>query len=264
MPPDSKFAGIDPSRPNVARVYDVLAGGRDNFSADRAEAERLLAACPELSGMVRDNRAFLGRAVTWAASQGIAQFLDLGTGLPLRPAVHERARAVTPDARVAYVDNDPMACSHVRALLATDEGVQSARADLTDASAVLGHEAVKAVIDPAESVCVILGLVLSLMPAGQAREVVAGYADLVVPGSLVALSCWHFADDEVREQLAAAFTSADLHNHAEEDLAAFLGGLELVPPGIAPAAGLRPGQSRGALVLAPGLACVLAAVARKS
>ena len=74
--------------------------------------------------MVRDNRAFLGRAVTWAAGHGIAQFLDLGTGLPLRPAVHESARAVIPDARIGYVDNDAMACSRVQAPLATDEGVQ--------------------------------------------------------------------------------------------------------------------------------------------
>jgi hypothetical protein len=102
-------------------------------------------------------------------------------------------------------------------------------------------------------VCVIFGgLAPSLMPAGQAREVVARYAALVAPGSLVALSCWHFADGDPCEQLAAAFTSANLHNHAREDLAAFLGGLELIPPGIASAAGLRPGQSQGALVLVPG------------
>ncbi|HEV2253219.1 MAG TPA: SAM-dependent methyltransferase [Streptosporangiaceae bacterium] len=76
---------LDLTGPNIARVYDVLAGGYDNFAADQDKAGRLLAACPGLRDMVRDNRAFLGRAVTWAASQGIAQFLDLGTGLPLRP-----------------------------------------------------------------------------------------------------------------------------------------------------------------------------------
>ena len=106
---------------------------------------------------------------------------------------------------------------------------------------MLADRALREVIDPARPVCVIFdGLGPSLMPAGQAREVVARYAALVAPGSLVALSCWHFADDGLRKQLAAAFTSADLHNHANKDLAVFLGGLELVPPGIATAAGLRP------------------------
>jgi S-adenosyl methyltransferase len=134
------------------------------------EAELLRAACPGLSELVRENRAFLDRAVTWAAGQGIAQFIDLGTGLPLRPAVHESARAVLPDARIAYVDNDPMVCSYVQALPATDERVQAAQADLKDASAVLGHQAVKAVINPAEPVCVILGAAPNLISAGKARN----------------------------------------------------------------------------------------------
>ena len=169
-----------------------------NFAADRDEAGRLLEACPGLPALVRENRAFLGRAVTWAAGQGIAQFLDLGTGLPLRPAVHESARTVIPGARVAYVDNDAMVCSHVQALLATDKRVQGIAADLADPGAVLADPALQAVIDPGEPVCVILGLVLNLMPAARARKIVAGYArpgrarqpdgDLRAPGSTTA-SC---------------------------------------------------------------------------
>ena len=102
--------------------------------------------------------------------------------------MHESARAVLPDARIAYVDTDPMVCSYVQALLATDERVQAAQADLKDAPAVLGHQAVKAVIDPAEPVCVIVGEVPNLMSAGKAREVIAEYADLIAPGSYVAIS----------------------------------------------------------------------------
>jgi S-adenosyl methyltransferase len=132
VPSGSRVSGIDFSRANLARVYDVLAGGHDNFAADRDEAGRLLAACPGLPGLVRENRAFLDRAVTWAAGQGIAQFLDLGTGLPLRPALHDSARAVIPGARVAYVDNDPVVCSRVGALLAADAGVVTVAADVTD------------------------------------------------------------------------------------------------------------------------------------
>ena len=163
-------SGIDFTRPNVARVYDVLAGGRDNFAADRELAGRLLEVCPSLGNVVRENRAFIARAVTWAAQQGIGQFADLGTGMSARPSVGDAARAVIPGARIAYIDHDPIVIAIARALLAGDEGTAAAAADLTDPAAVLAHPDVRAVIDPAEPVCVVLGLALSLMPARQARR----------------------------------------------------------------------------------------------
>lgn len=262
--PQGTVWGIDPGRPNVARVYDTLAGGHDNFAADRDEAGRLLEACPELRGMVRGNRAFLRRAVTWAAGQGIVQFADLGTGFPVRAhtAVHASARAVIPDARVAYVDNDPMVCAHVGALLATDEGLQAAQADLTEVSALLGHEAVKAVIDLAEPVCLIFGLVLSLMPAARAREVVAGYADLIAPGSCVVISCARVDDEVMWKGLRTTCTAAVPRNHTRRQIAGFPDGLELVPPGLTAAQGWRGGWG-DTLPMPPGSAYVLAAVARK-
>ena len=260
--PQGTVPGIDPGRPNVARVYDYLAGGHASYAADRDEAERLLAACPGLRDMVTENRAFLGRAVTWAADQGIAQFLDLGTGLPLHPAVHENARAILPGARVAYVDNDPLVCAHIQALLATDDGVHAAQADLTDPAAVLGHQAVKTVIDPAEPVCLILGLVLGLMPAARAREVVAGYADLVAPGSLVVVSCARFDDGAVWKQVRAACTAAAPRNHARGQVAGFLAGLEIVPPGLTTAQGWRGGWP-DVRVTPRDPAYALAGVARK-
>lgn len=273
--------GIDFSRPSAARVYDHLLGGVDNFQPDRAEARRMLEICPQLKDMALAGRLFTARTVTWAARQGVTQFIDLGAGMPLHrrrdtppaPEIHQTAQAISPAARVAYVDNDPLVLSHSSALRAAVrrgkavepvEGVAVVDADLRNPETVLADRALREVIDPAQPMCVIFdGLVPSLMPAGQAREVVARYAALAAPGSLVALSCWHFADDDLHEQLAGAFTSADLHNHGQDHLAMFLGDLDLIPPGIAPAPGLRPGQPRGALVLAPGLACVLAAVARK-
>ena len=109
-------AGFDPATPNMARVYSRLLGGKDHFPADRAEADVLLEIYPPLADMVKENRAFLAEAVTWAAGQGIGQFLDLGAGLPAVPAVHQTARAVLPGARVAYVDTDPMVLSHARAV----------------------------------------------------------------------------------------------------------------------------------------------------
>jgi len=105
-------AGFDPATPNTARVYSRLLGGKDHFPADRAEADLLLEIYPPLAEMVQENRAFIAEAVTWAANQGIGQFLDLGAGLPATPAVHQTTRAVLPGARVVYVDLDPMARGH--------------------------------------------------------------------------------------------------------------------------------------------------------
>ena len=253
---------IDTSRPNVARVYDALAGGHANFAADRDEAGRLLEACPRLPALVRENRAFLGRAVTWAAGQGVAQFVDLGTGLPLHPAVHESARTVIPGARVAYVDNDAMVCSHVQALLATDKRVQAVAADLADPGAVLADPALQAVIDPGEPVCVILGLVLNLMPAARARKIVAGYARLIPPGSLMAVSCARFDDELVWKQVRAACTAAVPRNHSRGQVTGFLAGLEFVAPGLTVAQGWRGGW-HDVRVTPPGPAYVLAGIAHK-
>src|SRR5260370_32506685 len=110
-------SGFDPSVPNMARVYNYWLDGKDNFPADRAEGERLLEIYPPLRDLVRENRAFVTRAVTYGAAQRISQFIDLGAGLPASPAIHQAARAVQPDARVAYVDADRVVLAHAPALL---------------------------------------------------------------------------------------------------------------------------------------------------
>ena len=123
--------GIDTSAPNVARIYDYILGGKDNFAADRQAAQQLLAALPDIAGTVRDNRAFIGRVVRFLAGEaGIRQFLDLGAGLPTQDCVHEMAQAIAPDARVVYVDNDPVACSHGQALLGPRDRVGFVLGDL--------------------------------------------------------------------------------------------------------------------------------------
>jgi O-methyltransferase involved in polyketide biosynthesis len=182
-------AGFDPSTPNMARVYDYWLGGKDHYAADRAEGDRLLEIYPQLADLVQENRAFIIRAVTMAADLGISQFIDLGAGLPASPAVHQAARKVMPEARVAYVDTDPVVLSHARALLATSDGVTAAEADLRDPAAVLGHPHLRAVIDPARPVCIILGAVLHFMGADAACAVTAGYVSLMAPGSYLIISC---------------------------------------------------------------------------
>ena len=114
--------GIDISRPNVARIYDYLLGGKDNFTVDREAAKQLQAVTPDIAGIVRDNRSFIGRVVHHVATEGgIRQFLDLGGGLPTQTNVHEMAQQVVPDARVVYVDIDPVVWSHGQALLDISE-----------------------------------------------------------------------------------------------------------------------------------------------
>jgi hypothetical protein len=116
--------GIDTGTPNVARIYDYLLGGKDNFAADREAAQQLIAVIPDVAAIARDNRSFLGRggAVSGPAG-GIRQALDLGSGLPTQANVHELARGMAPDVRVVYVDNDPVVTSHGRAVLATRDRV---------------------------------------------------------------------------------------------------------------------------------------------
>jgi len=254
--------GIDSTRANVARVYDVLAGGRNNYAADREEAERLLEICPRLRDAVRENRTFITRTITWAAGQGTRQYLDLGTGMPIRPAAGDAARAVIPDARIAYIDHDPFVTMHAEVLLADDEGIAVADADLTDPASVLARPEVRAVIDPAEPVCLVLGLALGFMPVRQACDVVAGYADLVAPGSCVVISCARWDDEVLWKELSEAYTDAGSYNHAPAEITGFLECLKLVPPGLVAAQNWRGGWHHVPAAV-PGPVYVLAGVAKK-
>jgi len=225
-------SALDTSVPNMARIYDYWLGGKDHFAADRAEADRLLELYPSLPVLARENRAFLIKAVGWAARQGIGQFIDLGAGLPSFPPVHQAARAVLPAARVAYVDIDPVVLCHARALLATGDGVVAADADLRDPAAVLGHQDLRAVINPGRPVCVILGAVLHFLRLQVACAVTAGYVSLMAPGSCLVLSCARFENEELAKQLATEYTAATWYNHSPADIAGFFGGLELAGPGV--------------------------------
>jgi hypothetical protein len=255
-------SGIDFTRPDVARAYDYLLGGRDSFRPDRELAKRLLEICPSLREGIRENRAFITRAVTWAAERGIGQFADLGAEIPALSPVGDAARAVIPDTRIAYIDHDPIVAMYAQMLLADDKGTAAADADRADPAAVLARPDVRAVIDPAEPVCIILGLVPGLMPARQAREVVAGYADLIAPGSYVVISCGRCDDEVLRKEFGEAYTAGGIYNHSPAEVEGFLAGLELVPPGVVAAQNWRGGW-HDVPAAAPWPAYVLAGVARK-
>jgi hypothetical protein len=238
---DPAATGFDPATPNAARVYSRLLGGKDHFPSDRGEADALLEIYPPLADMARENRAFIAEAVTWAAGEGIVQFIDLGAGLPVAPAVHQSAQAVRPGARVAYVDLDPVVLSHARALLAGPR-VAVAEADLRDPAAVLADPELRAVIDPAEPVCVILAAVLHFLDADTARQVTAGYARLAAPGSCLAISVAAFDDEDLAGKLAWEYTAGEFVNHGREDIASFFAGLPMAGPGVSEAQTWRPWQ----------------------
>jgi O-methyltransferase involved in polyketide biosynthesis len=224
---------VDISRPNIARVYDYWLGGKDNFAIDRKVAAGMLEQDPDLARRVRDNREFVTKVAGRAAERGVVQFIDLGAGLPARPSVHEAARAVSPQARVVYVDNDSVVVSHARALLATGKGLEAISGDLRDPDAVLCDPVLGSVIDLSQPVCVILAAVAHFLPAAQAAELTARYMASLASGSWLAVSVAHFADEKLLAQLYAMHTSAPFQNHGAAELTSFLGGLDVIPPGIA-------------------------------
>ena len=223
---------FDPTRPNIARVYDYWLGGKDNFAADRELARMMTEVNPGIPAMARANREFINGAVQRAAEAGITQFLDLGAGLPTRPAVHDAACAVLPDARVVYVDNDPVVVSHARALLATHPGIHVAQADITKPDEVFGHPAVRGVIDWGQPVCVIVAAVLHFHDSAVAGQLLGAYAGACSAGSWLAVSVFSGHDETMETRSRGTYTAASFWVHGQADLAGWLDGLDVVPPGI--------------------------------
>ena len=239
------LSGPDPA-PNVARVYDALIGGKDNYAADRQAARKLEAAVPGAARAARDNRAFLGRAVRFlAADAGIRQFIDIGTGLPTRGHVHQIARAADPAARVIYADNDPIVVAHARALLADAPQVIAVEADLRFPRHLLTLPAVRNLIDFDQPVAVLLVAVLHFVSDSDGpASIVAAITDHLAPGSYVVIS--HVTGDQLaadavrqaREIYLGAFTSGVARSR--DQIGRMLDGLDLVPPGLTDVAAWRP------------------------
>jgi hypothetical protein len=237
----SPASGIDTSTPNVARIYDYLLGGKDNFAADRAAAQQLLAASPDVAGIVRDNRSFIGRAVRYLAGEaGIRQFLDLGAGLPTRLNVHEMARRIAPDARVVYVDNDPVVFRHGQALLARGEGVAMVDGDLRKPDDILQHKDVRRLLDLTQPVGVVCASVLHFVPdEDEPYRIIGGYRDQLAPGSHLAIS--HGTSGTAEEDPTGVVgsvtsvyrqASAQLHVRSQAEIQRFFDGFELLDPGV--------------------------------
>ncbi|HUN36947.1 MAG TPA: SAM-dependent methyltransferase [Trebonia sp.] len=228
------MADFDPKKPSIARVYDYVLGGKDNFAADRELAEQLIALFPPIVTTAKENKEFLDRAVTAVAGRGIRQFIDVGCGMPTLPSTYSSARAVEPEARVAYIDNDPIVISHLSGPLSADPMVTIIDGDARQVDTII--EAASADLDLSQPAGLIIAAMLHFFDLSAGRDLVAGYAARLAPGSLVILSML-LANGGVADEFFGRYSQgpARLYQHSADDFASFFGDLELIPPGIADA-----------------------------
>jgi len=233
--------------PHPARVYDYMLGGKDNFAADREMAEVGLRLMPEMLDSSRANRDFLVRVVRFLRDQGIRQFLDIGTGLPTSPNTHEIAQDGHPDARVIYVDNDPVVFVRAEALLVENERIGVVRSDLRDVDAVLS-EAGKH-LDLSKPVALMFIAVLHcITDAEDPAGIAARYMAALAPGSYVVIS--HSTDEFEHERTHQASAAAMERGavwlpRGKDAIAAMFNGLDLVDPGLVLAPYWRPDTDPG-------------------
>lgn len=223
---------FDTKAPNAARMYDYFLGGKDNFAADRALAEKILEVFPDASVTALANRDFMRRAVRHLAGAGIDQFLELGSGLPAQGNVHEVADT---GARVTYVDYDPMVLSHANALLAGAPNVTAIQADLRRPADILGHPDLN--LDLSRPVALLVVAILHFIPdEDHPHEIIAEYRDAMAPGSHLAVS--HLTDEGVPEEFVSAGreaykgATAPMVPRSRADIRRFFDGYELLDPGL--------------------------------
>jgi hypothetical protein len=239
-PPD-----IDMDQPSIARVYDYMLGGYHNFAVDRAVGEQSLQLIPEARAVARSNRDFLARAVRFCVDAGVTQFLDIGSGIPTVGNVHEIAQRASEKARVVYVDIDPVAVSHSRAMLAGDERTTAVQGDVYHPEELLSHPEVNRILDLNQPVAVMMVFLLHFVsnaedPAGIIERFRCGLA----PGSYLTISTG--AKDvlslnragKARELYEKAVAKLVYRTRAEVE--ALFGGFELVEPGVVPIDQWRP------------------------
>jgi hypothetical protein len=235
LPPE-----VDTSRPHAARMYDYFLGGKNHFAADRETADKVIAAMPGVRTGPRENRAFLGRAVKYlAAEAGIRQFLDIGTGLPTTHSVHEVAQSVAPDARVVYVDNDPLVLAHARALLTSSPQGRTAyiHADLRDPGEILSSPVVRSVLDFTKPTALMLVAVLHFVgDEHRPAELVTTLMDAMPPGSYLIAShvtAEHNLAGSAAGQRAYRGGGVPMLPRDSDVFAKIaFAGLELMPPGV--------------------------------
>ncbi|XHM95827.1 SAM-dependent methyltransferase [Peterkaempfera sp. SMS 1(5)a] len=238
--------GADPDKASVARIYDAMLGGVHNFAIDREALAAFTAIDPQVRSLARANRAFLGRAVRFLVDAGVRQFLDLGSGIPTQGNVHEVAQAAAPDARVVYVDNDPVAVAHSASLLADTPGAGIVNGDIRQPKEVLASPRLRELIDFDQPVAVLMITILHFITEEEGPEdLVAAYRDALPAGSWLALT--HATDDD-RPDTAAAVgklyrskATAPVTARSRGRIQGLFDGFDLVAPGLVHVPLWRPG-----------------------
>ena len=269
---DVHLSAVNLGRPHCARMYDWFLGGKDNYAADRQAAAQVEKVYPSVRIAAFANRHFMHRAIRYVAQAGIRQFLDIGTGLPTAPNLHQLAQAVIPEARVVYIDNDPIVLAHSRALMSgTSEGrIAYVHADVVDPRSILGAEELRATLDFTEPIALSMIALLHFVPDKHAYPAVRTLVQALPPGSYLIGS--HAASDlnpEGSARLAAVCEANGiaLVSRNREQVLRFFDGLGLLAPGLTTPHRWRPDHHACITLSEPALAdrdvMLYVAVARK-
>ncbi|MET9631101.1 SAM-dependent methyltransferase [Lentzea sp. NPDC006480] len=271
MPDTDVPVYIDTTKASIARVYDAFLNGKDNYEIDREVLRRVQQVAPEAATLAFDNRNFLIRATRFIASQtGITQYLDCGSGLPTAENTHQVAQRIQPEARVVYVDNDPVVLAHGRALLEENDQTHFSAANIFNPKEILEDPIVRKHIDFTQPIAFFqLGTLHHYDGEISPQEIMREYVDALPSGSYVALS--HFLDPQTAEHsdLARRMEDTFLHSpmgtgrfRTREEIEGMLAGLELVEPGLSLCADWWPDGPR-ITPLPPVSYCIAGAVGRK-
>jgi SAM-dependent methyltransferase len=234
--PDWAGESIDMERPSVARMYDYYLGGSHNFAVDREAARRVIEVVPETPLIAQANRAFLRRAVRFLVDSGVRQFLDIGSGIPTVGNVHEIAQGLAPDARVMYVDIDPVAVAHSREILAGNDRAGVIQEDLRRPERIIENSEVRKLLDFREPVAVMALAVLHFVSdADDPAGILATVRETLAPGSYLAVSQVSAEGrEEAVDPVQSVYRKADnsLFPRDRAELALLLDGFDVVPPGV--------------------------------
>ncbi|MFB6719592.1 SAM-dependent methyltransferase [Kribbella sp. NPDC056345] len=238
--PSSIPVGVDTTRASIARVYDAFLGGKDNYEVDREVLRGVQAAAPQAQDLAWSNRNFLIRSCRFLAGQaGITQYLDCGSGLPTAENTHQVVQRIQPDAKVLYIDNDPVVLAHGRALLEENENTLFVSADIFEPEEVLSTPEVREFLDFSQPIAVMQAGTLHHYIGSEGAQIMKEYVDAVVPGSYTVIS--HFFDPETPEHTEVAQKMEDKFIHSpmgsgrfrtRAELMEFFPGQELVAPGL--------------------------------
>jgi hypothetical protein len=265
--PESRSVAFDPAQPHISRVYDYLLGGKDNYAADRAVGDKIIASLPTVQIGVKAQRAVLGRVVRFLVEEaGIRQLIDVGSGLPTAENVHQIAQRVLPASRVVYIDNDPVVLAYARALLADNDATIAVEGDLREPLGILGNPEVRGHLDWDQPIGLLLcGILHHILDSEHPRELTETLVAALPPGSYVFIH--HLVDSgdpaiaDVQAVMQASMDRGQFRSW--EQIRGLFDGLELVEPGLVLVPDWRPDERTQRAAEHPVLRLACAGVARK-